>query len=374
MSVRRLPTNPSLDHLKYQAKDLIRDHAARECAVAQRLREFHPRFQNLDDAEIFELPLKLSDAQLAIARESGFASWARLKRHIEKPMLTDRLDLPHHERIKDATFRRAVDMVDAGDAEGLRRYLREHPELVHQHIAFEGWNYFHNPTLLEFVAGNPVRHETLPKNIVEVARVIMDAGAERDKSALNKTLELVATGRVARECGVQLRLLDLLCERGADPNSAIHGAGLHGEAEAVDTLLGLGARTTLAIAAALGRSDEFRRLLSGSGSDERHLAMSVAAGCGRVELMRMLLDVGEDPNRYNPVGGHSHTTPLHQAAAIGNLDMVRLLVERGARVEMKDILWHGTPADWARHEGKREVEEYLRAQEFGSDHGFRLRE
>jgi len=40
-----------------------------------------------------------------------------------------------------------------------------------------------------------------------------------------------------------------------------------------------------------------------------------------------------------------------------------LLVERGARLDMKDILWHGTPEDWARHEGKTEMEAYLRALE-----------
>jgi hypothetical protein len=32
-------------------------------------------------------------------------------------------------------------------------------------------------------------------------------------------------------------------------------------------------------------------------------------------------------------------------------------------LDRKDILWQGTPADWARHEGKNEVEKYLRAEE-----------
>jgi hypothetical protein len=34
---------------------------------------------------------------------------------------------------------------------------------VHQHVVFEGGNYFRDPTLLEFVAENPVRHGTLPR-------------------------------------------------------------------------------------------------------------------------------------------------------------------------------------------------------------------
>ena len=119
MPVRRLPDNPNLEHLKHQAKDLLKEHAVHEVAAAQKIREFHPRFGQATDGEIFSSRLKLSDAQLIIAREHGFPSWPRLKRHIEKPTLTDRLDLPHHERIEDATFRRAVDLIDAGDVKGL---------------------------------------------------------------------------------------------------------------------------------------------------------------------------------------------------------------------------------------------------------------
>jgi ankyrin repeat protein len=155
-------------------------------------------------------------------------------------------------------------------------------------------------------------------------------------------------------------LLDLLSDYGADPDSAIHGAALHGETEALNALIKRGARIDLPLAAALGRIDDFRRLLPASNGEERHLALALAAPYGHVEIVRMLLDAGEDPNRYNPIGGHSHTTPLHQAAGAGNLEMVRLLVERGARLDLKDVLWRGTPADWARHGGKKEIEAYLR--------------
>ena len=360
MPVRRLPSNPNLDHLRYQAKDLLKDHAARNQAAAQRIREFHPRFNRATDAEIFDAQLNLSDAQLTIAREYGFPSWARLKRHIEKPTLSDRLDLPHQQRIENATFRRAVELLDAGDVAGLRAHLNQHPTLVHQHVVFEGGNYFRDPTLLEFVAENPVRHGTLPANIVEVTKVILDAGPSRP--ARNETLMLVSTGSVPRECRVQLPLIDLLCDYGADPNSAVQATVLHGELEAINALIGRGGRIDLPVAAALGCIEDVRLLLAGASSEDRHLALTLAADFGHVEIVRLLLDAGEDPNRYNPVGGHSHTTPLHQAAGGGHDEVVRLLVERGARLDLKDILWQATPADWARHGGRTEIEAYLRAQ------------
>src|SRR6266705_4715446 len=198
MPVRPLPSKPNLDHLKYQAKDLIRAHALRDLGAAQRIREFHPRFAGATDTEVFDAHLRLSDAQLAIARESGFPSWARLKRHIERPTPFDQLNPPYHERIEDAIFRRGVELLDAGDVGSLRAHLRQHPSLVRQHVVFEGGNHFQNPTLLEFVAENPIRHSKLPGNIVEVTKVILDAGVEQ--SALQQTLGLVVTGSVVRSC------------------------------------------------------------------------------------------------------------------------------------------------------------------------------
>src|ERR1700686_5630307 len=101
MPVRRLPSNPNLDHLKYQAKDLLKEHAGRTPDVAQGIKEFHPRFDRTTDTEIFDASISLSDAQLTIAREYGFPSWGRLKPHIEQPTPADRLDLPPHVRINN---------------------------------------------------------------------------------------------------------------------------------------------------------------------------------------------------------------------------------------------------------------------------------
>ncbi len=360
MPVRRLPANPNLDHLKYQAKDLLKEHAARDAASGQRIREFHPRFTHATDAEIFAAPLKLSDAQLIIARESGFPSWTRLKLHIEQPSKPNQQNLPHHERIDDPIFRRAVEFIDAGDVAGLRAHLKQYPKLVHQHVDFEGSNYFASPTLLQFIAENPIRHGTLPANIVEITKVIL--AAQPSLSEINETLGLVVTGRIPRECHVQIPLINLLVHEGADPNRALRLAAAHGEVEAVNALLKHGARLDLPTAAALGRTDDFRRLLQNSLPEDRHLALAFASQFGHTEIVRLLLDAGEDPNRYNPAGSHSHSTPLHQAALAGHIEVVRLLVERGAKLNINDILWKGTPADWAKHEDRTAIENYLRAQ------------
>ncbi len=361
MPVRPLPENPNLEHLKYQAKDLQKEHAALSAAAAQRIREFHPRWGKANDGEIFAAKFRLSDAQLVIARERGFSNWARLKRHIEKPTRADQLHLPHHERIEATTFRRALELLDAGDAEGLRAHLRKHPGLVRQHVEFEGGNYFRNPTLLAFIAENPVRRGTLPKNIVELAGVILDSGV--DRASLDDALMLVATGRVPRECGVQIPLINLLCDRGANADCGSEPAALHGELDALHALLARGAEMSLPVAAASGRVDHARALLEESDSDKRHLALALASQFGQVEIVRLLLEAGEDPNRFNSVGGHSHSTPLHQAAGNGHMEVVRLLVECGAKLETKDILFGGTPAGWAKYAGKTEVHDFLRSLE-----------
>jgi len=218
MPTKPLPPGPSLDHLKYQVRDLLAERLAGEPGACQRIREFHPRFQGLSDAQIRAAKFILSDAYLAIAREYGFASWARVRAHVANPVDLDR---PQHERIEDSVVRLAVGLVDDADAEGLRSYLSEHPAVVRQRVMFEGENYFRNPSLLEFIAENPVRQGRLSPEVVEVATVILEAGARTDQAALDSTLGLVCSGRVPREYGVQIPLIRLLFRYGANAGVGI---------------------------------------------------------------------------------------------------------------------------------------------------------
>lgn len=357
MPTRTLPPRPSLAQLKRQAAKLSRDRLAGEPQACQRLREFHPRFAGASDAAIATAPFSWSDALFAIAREYGFASWRRLKLRVEGPPRPG-AELPHHERIEDADFRRAVELIDDGDAAGLAAHLAAHPGLANRRVRFEGGNYFRNPALLAFVAENPVRHDALPPNIAEIAGLLIGAGA--DVRAVDETLGLVASGRVARESGAQDALIALLCRAGADPDRAMQGALAHSEFAAAAALLAAGARMTLAVAAALGETGVARALLPGASAKERHVALANAAQHGRTAVARLLLDAGEDPGRYNPAGTHSHSTPLHQAVWGGHEATARLLVERGARRDLKDALWQGTPLDWAEHGGRTEIAAWLR--------------
>jgi ankyrin repeat protein len=360
MPTKRLPASPDLDHLKHQAKDLLADFRTRKLDALQRIREFHPRFHAASDAEIGAAELALSDAHLAIAREYGFDSWPRLKKHVESGERA-KLDRPYVDRIDDEAFRAAVMLADDGDLDGLREHLARHPDLVHKRVALEGGNYFREPALLEFVAENPIRHESMRPNVVEIARAILDAGAKSDQRTVDATLELVCSGRVPRECRQHVPLVDLLCDYGADPNAAMNAALVHGEFEAVDALLRRGAALDLPAAAALGRVDAARRMLGAADRDARHRALALAAQFGHAEIVRLLLDAGESTDRYNPLLCHGHTTPLHQAAVADHLEVVRVLVERGARLDIRDILHHATPLGWALHAGRADVAAYLRA-------------
>ena len=71
---RILPDRPSLEQLRKQAKDLLRDARNRDAAAIARLAATGRRES---DARI-----SLADAQLAIAREYGFPSWPKLAHHV----------------------------------------------------------------------------------------------------------------------------------------------------------------------------------------------------------------------------------------------------------------------------------------------------
>src|SRR5688500_15258821 len=94
---RQLPPRADLQQLKTQAKELLKAHDAGDPDALARVREAHPRFAKASSVDAGAL--KLSDAQLVLAREYGFASWPALKNHVES-IVPEPVDL--HAEVKQA--------------------------------------------------------------------------------------------------------------------------------------------------------------------------------------------------------------------------------------------------------------------------------
>ena len=71
---RALPPNPSLEQLRRQAKDLLKASRELNLQALLRIEQYLPNHSGV---------AILADTQLVIAREYGFASWPKLKRHVE---------------------------------------------------------------------------------------------------------------------------------------------------------------------------------------------------------------------------------------------------------------------------------------------------
>jgi ankyrin repeat protein len=236
----------------------------------------------------------------------------------------------------------------------------------------------HRATLLHYLAANGVEQhrQRSPANAAAVARTLLEAGADPDALAdmyggRCTTLSMLVSSTPPTEAGVQVPLIETLVEFGAgvEPQgggawtSPLITALTFGFTEAAAALVRLGARVdTLAAAAGLGRAADVARLLPNSPASDRHRALALAAQLGHVAVVETLLDAGEDPNRFNPPGAHAHATPLHHAALHGHADVARLLVERGARVDIRDTIYDGTPRGWAQHGGHEGLADWLRSR------------
>ncbi len=86
--VRILPIEPNLDHLKNEAKSLHKAHAAGDAQACTVLRHLN-RFARATDEQILAAPVKLTEAQFALAREYGFPSWAKLRERVPRKLPKD---------------------------------------------------------------------------------------------------------------------------------------------------------------------------------------------------------------------------------------------------------------------------------------------
>ena len=274
--------------------------------------------------------------------------------------MSTRLD---HAASFDDRFREAVASIDAGDIGELERLIATSPELVRDRLTAPGaWmrdkvgnaldGFFQRPYLLWFVAEDPVRNGTLPRNIAAAARAIIDAARRESPANLQEQLDyaltLVSWSWIAREHGVQLELIDVLVDAGAalagNPNNAL----VNGNFAAAEHLVKRGASITLEVALCLGWWDDVERLLPAVSDTEKQFAFVLSALHGRADALRRLMAAGADLDAPS-AGLYSHGTPLHHAVSSGSLEAVRVLVEAGADVDAKDSAWGGTPLGWAHY-------------------------
>lgn len=378
MFVEALPFDAPLKDYDSQADRLLAGWRSGDADAVRVFRQKHPTFldtaipwlpRNMTDADVRATVIDRDDARMAVARWYDFRDWAALEVFVsavgDNPAI--------------ARFERAVDAVVNGDADRLREMLRQDPDLIAARSTRV--THFdppvHRATLLHYLAANGVEghRQRSPANAPVIASMLLDAGA--DPNALCSlyggecsTMSLLVSSAHPKSAGVELPLLNLLVERGASIEPEGHGnwtspietALVFNHVSAAQALVDRGARILSAAAAAgLGRLDDLRRLVPGAPILDRHRALALAAQCGQVGAVRLLLDAGEDPNRFNPPGTHAHTPPLHQAVAAGHLDVVKLLVERGANLDIRDSIHRGTPLGWAIYCEQPAIAAYLRS-------------
>jgi putative phosphoribosyl transferase len=103
VTAKELPSRPNLEQYKKQAKDLIKDFANASPSALIRVRQHHPRKGNLESADA---PIKLADAQLVIAREHSFETWAAFASHVRSlqtaaPLSIERISADGAELVID---------------------------------------------------------------------------------------------------------------------------------------------------------------------------------------------------------------------------------------------------------------------------------
>jgi ankyrin repeat protein len=289
---------------------------SRSLPLAEVLHHQVDAFLRADPRVVAMLPTKDGDARHVIAREHYFVDWN---------------GAVACARFVDPRFEAAADAIVDGDLPLLQHLLAVDPTLAHARSA-----YGHRATLLHHVAANGIevsRQWQSPSNAPEIARALLDAGAEVDATAsmygCDTALTLLVSSSHPAEAGVQATLVDVLAAAGADLDrdggSPLWTAIVWGYTAAVDRLVAKGARIdNLVFAAAANDLDRVRELLASSSPVLRF---------GSIEL---------DPT-------HALEYATIYAAGLGRRDAVALLLQQGPDLTFREPIYKNTAADAARY-------------------------
>lgn len=374
----RLPSNPSIDHLRDEARALQRANRT-----------------------------PLHDAQSAVARSYGFSSWPRLVHYLrdaaelsidpgaldENALKTaDRFcswaSLRYNETDAPPRWQAAAellstdpDLVDehiwaaasAADPAALARHLTNRPALAKTRGGPFGW------VPLMYLCYSRVPLGRTADDVLATAALLLDAGADPNAGYLwcgMSTPFTVLTGVFGEgEQGSRRQprhpyapeLATLLLTRGAHPadQQTLYNRMFRADDSHLDLLFAHGVADAgpnpweLRLGEAMESRDEMWR---------RQVTWAAEHGfTARLDLLaRHGIDVSgvdvvtpvfpDDPNAFDDEGA----TALHQAAWSGDLELIRRLLDAGADTTITDRRFGSTPLDWAEHAYQTEAAELLR--------------
>lgn len=313
-----LPARPNLEQLRHQAKDLLR-RAERGDPSAQ------ARMHAVSDRII------LANAQLAVARDYGFASWAALKTEVDRREILDSRDVDRLGVLLAKDPALAVDEM---------KHWCDHPK------GAAPLNYV---AMLQFdTSANLWREVT---GTAELARALIAAGAPVNGQPGDSETPLMTAAsygdadvaQVLIEAGADLEATAAPDAGGVPGGTALAHAAVFGNTAVVDVLVGAGAYIpNLVLAAAAG--DIARWVVADATSDERTLALIMAADHQRLTVIDELVASGTPVDSVDVTWGRH---PLRLAAANGRPASVARLLDLGADPQLTDSL-HRTPLQLSR--------------------------
>jgi hypothetical protein len=313
-----LPARPDLDQLRHQAKDLLHAAKSGDPYAAARIHAVADQ-------------IMLSTAQLAVAREYGFASWAKLKLEVDRR-----------------------DILNSRDLSRLTRLLAEHPELAT--ATMEHWcDHPLGADPLGYVAMLRFDHGRLglPRDLPgtgAIARALIQAGAPVDGRPGDQETPLITAAsygdaevaKVLIEAGADLEAVSVPDSGGVPSGTALTHAVVFGMTEVVDVLVAAGARV-ISFGNAVAAGDITGWPLARFTPQAKIGALVSAADHQRLDLIDQLVAAGTPVNEPDAGWGR---LPLHVAAQHGRPASVRRLLAHGADPDLRDPVHQRTPLEW----------------------------